>query len=186
MELILTRRLILSRFLWILLSLVVLGLATNRWVEAEGGPRHAVQQWGVWAPLVSFTIQTITTMTPIGAVFIAVVNGILFKLWIAILINISSGVIGGIGMYFVWKRGDHEFDIQARMQRLPDWFKRRAGDNLLFLSALRLLPWAGGGLADLIAGSHHVPLRTQVLSLVLGYLPGSVAYALVGAGLVKL
>lgn len=180
------RRLILSRFLWILLVLIALGLSTNRWVEAEGGPRLAVQQWGVWAPLVSFTIQTITTMTPIGAVFIAVVNGILFKLWIAILINISSGVIGGIGMYFVWKRGDHEFDIQARMRLLPDWFKKNAGDNLLFLTVLRLVPWAGGSLADLIAGSHHVPLRTQVLSLVLGYLPGSVAYALLGAGLLKL
>ena len=81
MVLALTRRLVLSRFLWILLVLVALGLATNRWVEAEGGPRHAVQQWDVWAPLASFTIQTITTMTPIGAVFIAVVNGILFKLF---------------------------------------------------------------------------------------------------------
>ena len=37
-------------------------------------------------------------MTIIGAVFIAVVNGMIFPLWLAITINICSAVVGGIGM----------------------------------------------------------------------------------------
>ena len=180
------RRVLLSRFLWILLGLTALSLAANHWVEEEGGPREVLAHWGVWAPLVSFVVQTTTTMTPIGAVFISVINGVLFNLWVAIAINLSSGVVGGVIMYLVWRRGDHEFDIQARMAVLPRWFRRHRGDNLWFLVALRQFPWAGGGLADLIAGSHHVPLRTQTLSLVLGYLPGSIFYALLGAGILRL
>jgi uncharacterized membrane protein YdjX (TVP38/TMEM64 family) len=175
-----------SRFVWILVVLVAVSFLVNRWVDEEGGAKQVVEEWGLWAPLVAFVIQTITTMTPIGAVFMAVVNGMLFPLWLAILINLSSGVVGGIGMYFLWRRGEHEFDIQARMSILPTWFRRRAGDDLIFLVVLRLLPWAGGGIADLLAGAHRIPVRTQTASLLLGYLPGSVLYALMGAGLIKL
>jgi uncharacterized membrane protein YdjX (TVP38/TMEM64 family) len=180
------RRVLFSRFLWILAGLIILSIVANRWVEAEGGPREVLARWGVWAPLAAFFIQTITSMTPIGAVFISVVNGMLFELWVAILVNLCSGVAGGTAMYLMWRRGDHEFDIQTRMDVLPHWLRRHAGDNLWFLVALRQLPWAGGRFADLIAGAHHIPLRTQILSLLLGYLPGSVIYALVGAGLLRL
>ena len=180
------RRIVGSKFLWTFAVLVALGLAANRWVELEGGPREAIRQWGVWGPIVAFVEQTITTMTPIGAVFLAIVNGALFGPQLGTAINLASGVVGGVMMYFVWRRGDHEFDIRDRMRHLPEWFRRHAGDNLPFLVALRLFPWAGGSLADLIAGSHQVRLRTQIASLVLGYFPGSVIYALIGAGLIHL
>jgi uncharacterized membrane protein YdjX (TVP38/TMEM64 family) len=173
-----------SRFVWILIGLVTVSLALDHWVDGRGGAKEIVEGWGVWAPLVAFVVQTITTMTPIGAVFIAVVNGMIFPLWLAITINISSGVVGGIGMYFVWRRGDHEFDIQRHIEKLPPWFHSLAGPSLGSLTLLRLIPWAGGGLADLIAGARRVPLWVQILSLILGYAPGSVLYALVGAGLI--
>ncbi|MCA9751424.1 MAG: VTT domain-containing protein [bacterium] len=180
------RRILRSKFLWTVVILVAAGLAANRWVELEGGPREAIRQWGVWGPLVAFVVQTITTMTPVGAVFLAVVNGALFGPQLGTGINLASGVVGGVMMYFVWRRGNHEFDIQQKMRRLPAWFHRHAGDNLWFLTALRLFPWAGGSLADLVAGSHQVPLRTQIASLIIGYAPGSLIYALIGAGLLRL
>ena len=155
-----------SRFVWIVVGLIVVSLTLDHWVTERGGPKVVVQSWGVWAPLAAFIVQTVTTMTPIGAVFLAVVNGMIFPLWLAISINIASGVIGGVGMYFVWRRGDHEFDIQRHIARLPPWFHSIAGPSLRSLTLLRLVPWAGGGLADLIAGSRRVPLWVQVLSLV--------------------
>jgi uncharacterized membrane protein YdjX (TVP38/TMEM64 family) len=180
------RRLSTSKFLWMLVVLVALALAIEKWVAVEGGPRAVVQRWGIWAPLVSLVIQTITTMTPVGSMLISVLNGALFPFWTAFALNLASGTLGGIGMYYLWRRGDHEFDIQTSMRALPAWFREHAGDNVPFLVALRLVPWAGGALADMIAGSHHVPLRTQVLSLVIGYIPGSLLYALMGAGFLRL
>jgi uncharacterized membrane protein YdjX (TVP38/TMEM64 family) len=175
-----------SRFVWIVVGLVVVSLALDHWVDGRGGAKEVVQSWGIWAPLVAFVVQTVTTMTPVGAVFLAVVNGMIFPLWLAITINIASGVIGGICMYFVWRRGDHEFDIERHIAKLPPWFHSIAGPNLRSLTLLRLVPWAGGGLADLIAGARRVPLWVQVLSLILGYAPGSVLYALMGAGLIAM
>jgi uncharacterized membrane protein YdjX (TVP38/TMEM64 family) len=180
------RRLSTSKFIWMLLALVALAFAIDKWITVEGGVRAVVQRWGIWAPLVSLVIQTITTMTPIGSMLISVLNGALFPFWTAFALNLASGTLGGIGMYYLWRRGDHEFDIQRSMQALPEWFRKHAGDNLLFLVVLRLVPWAGGALADMIAGAHHVPVRTQALSLMIGYIPGSLLYALVGAGLLKL
>lgn len=180
------RKVFASRFLWTFVALILASLWIDRWVEGEGGARVVVERWGVWGPIVAFVLQTITTMTPIGAVFIAVVNGMLFPLWVAIVVNLASGVVGGIGMYFVWRRGDHEFDLATRLQHLPPWSRRYRHDNLLFLVLLRFFPWAGGGVADLLAGTHRIPLRVQIASLVLGYAPGSVLYALMGAGLLSL
>jgi uncharacterized membrane protein YdjX (TVP38/TMEM64 family) len=180
------RRVLLSKFLWVLILLVVVSVLANRWVEEEGGPREAVAQWGMWAPLAAFVLQTITSFTPVGAVFLSVVNGMLFDLWLAVAINLASGIAGGVVMYLLWRRGNHEFDIQRRMEAMPQWFRRHAGDNVWFLVALRQVPWAGGRVADLIAGAHRVPFRTQLLSLVIGYVPGSLIYALMGAGLIAL
>lgn len=180
------RRLVLSRFLWMFMALVVLAIAIEKWVDVEGGPRAVVERWGIGAPLAALTLQTITTMTPIGSMLISIVNGAIFPFWTAFALNLASGILGGVGMYYLWRRGDHEFDIQNSMQVLPAWIRKRAGDNVVFLTILRMVPWAGGALADLIAGSHRVPLRTQIMSCAIGYIPGSLLYALVGAGLVKL
>lgn len=174
-----------SKFLWSFVGLLGLGWATSRWIGGTGGAEAAVRQFGVWAPFVAWTLKTVTTMTPVGAVVMSVAVGALFPFWTAVGINLSSGVAGGIAMYYVWRRGDHEFDIHARMHRLPLWFRRHSGENLWFLVALRLLPWAGGTLADMIAGAHRVRMRTQVLSLIVGYLPGAILYTLIGAGLLR-
>ncbi len=179
-------RLAMSKFVWVLFGLALLAFAIDEWVTVEGGPRAVVERWGIWAPLITLVIQTVTTMTPIGSMLISVLNGALFPFWTAFFVNLASGTLGGIAMYYLWRRGDHEFDIQSRMRLLPERVRRYAGDNLLFLVLLRFVPWAGGALADMIAGAHHVPLRTQALSLVIGYIPGSLLYALVGAGLLRL
>ena len=179
------RKILLSKFIWLFVGIILVAIAVREWVDFEGGPRQVVQSMGIWAPLVSLFLQTITTMTPVGSLLLSVLNGALFGVTTAFLLNLTSGVLGGLGMYYLWRRGDHEFDIQSSMQALPVWFRRHAGDNLVFLILLRMLPRAGGSLADLIAGAHRVPVRTQFFTRLIGYSPGSLLSALLGAGLVK-
>lgn len=180
------RRFLLSRFVLFTVLVVALAVAADVWVEEEGGPREVIARWGIWAPLVALTLQTITSMTPVGAVVLSLANGALFPFWLAVSLNLMSGVLGGLLMYWLWGRGDHEFDIQARIQRLPRWFRLHAPDNLLYLVLLRQVPWAGGSLANLIAGAHRIPLPIHLASLLLGNIPGAFLYSLIGAGMVKL
>lgn len=178
------KRALLSPFVWMLLAMILLSIAAKHWIAVEGA-REVVAQWGVWAPVASTLIKTATNVTPFGAIVLSLVNGALFSIFVATLVNLLSGVLTGLIMYRIWQRGDHEWDIQSRVKNLPDWMQRYRSDSLLFLTLLRSVPWAGGSLADLIAGSHHIPIRTQLLSLVIGYLPGSLIYALIGARLVS-
>lgn len=180
------RKILLSRFLWLLLGVLGTSMVARHWIAAEGGPREAVSHWGIWAPIGSVALQTISTPAPGGALFLSMVNGAIYRLWIAVLVNLASGVFGAMGMYYVWRHGGKEFALQKRMQGLPPWVRRHVGDNLPALTLLRLIPWAGGGLADMIAGTHHVPVRTQLLSCLIGYIPGSILYALAGKGIVHL
>jgi uncharacterized membrane protein YdjX (TVP38/TMEM64 family) len=176
----------LSGFLWLLLGAVVLSLLAEKWVEAEGGLRTVVERWGIWGPLIGWVAKTVTSMTPIGAVVLPVAFGALFDPWTAILLNVTSGAVAGLATYWIWRRGDHEFDLQSRMRTLPKWFRVHQADRLLYLIALRQLPWAGGSLADLIAGAHRIPVRTQILSLLIGGVPGAVLYTMIGKGLLRL
>ncbi len=179
------KRAALSPFVWMLVTMILLSLAANRWIEVEGA-REAVSQWGVWAPVVSALVKTLTNVTPFGAIVLSVVNGALFSLLVATLVNLISSMLAGLIMYRIWQRGDHEWDIRARIQAMPVWLRSYQADNRLVLTLLRGVPWAGGSLADLRAGSHHVPLRIHVASLLLGYLPGALIYALIGAKLVSM
>lgn len=180
------RRSMVSGFLWLLVASVVLGIGALVWVEEEGGLRVLVERWGIWGPLIAWTAKTFTAMTPIGAVLLPVAFGAMFPFWTAVFLNVTSGIVTGFSMYWIWRRGDHEFDLQSRMKHLPSWFQVHRSDSLLYLVALRQLPWAGGSLADLMAGSHRVRVSTQLASLALGNLPGSILYTLIGAGLLKL
>ena len=180
------RRMMVSGFLWLLVGSVVVAVIAEKWVEAEGGLRLLVERWGIWGPLIGWIAKTATSMTPIGAVLLPVAFGALFDMGTAIFLNVTSGAAAGFAMYWVWRRGDHEFDLQSRMKTLPKWFRVHQADNLLYLIALRQLPWAGGSLADLLAGAHRVPVRTQLLSLLLGGIPGAVLYTMLGRGLLHL
>jgi uncharacterized membrane protein YdjX (TVP38/TMEM64 family) len=51
---------------------------------------------------------------------------------------------------------------------------------------MRMLPWAGANISTFLAGTNHVPLRVHVVSVLVGSLPGSIIYALLGAGIVRL
>lgn len=175
-----------SSFFWQLTTLVSLGLATRAWLAVHGNPEQLLERWGAAGPAVSIVLQALTTVTPLGTSLIPTVNGALFPLALAVSCNLTGGVLGATVMYAVWRRGDRELQIARDLERLPGWARRFVRDDVVSLAALRLLPWAGGNLANLLAGARGVSLPTHLLAAVVGSLPGSLLYALLGAGLVSL
>jgi uncharacterized membrane protein YdjX (TVP38/TMEM64 family) len=175
-----------TSFFWQLTTLLSLGVASRWWLGAQEDPELAFVRWGSLAPLAAIVLQALTAVTPLGTSLIPIVNGAVFPLAIALTCNVVGCVLGATVMYGIWRRGDRELQIARGLERLPAWARRHARDDLRSLVVLRLLPWAGPNLANLIAGASGVPLRTHVLSAALSSLPGSVIYALLGAGVVSL
>jgi uncharacterized membrane protein YdjX (TVP38/TMEM64 family) len=175
-----------TSFFWQLVTLLSLAVASRWWLGAQDDPELTLVQWGALAPLGAIILQALTAVTPVGTSMIPILNGAIFPLAVAIACNVIGGVLGATAMYGIWRRGDRELQIARGLERLPAWARRYARDDLLSLALLRLLPWAGANLANLIAGARGVPLRTHVLAATLGALPGSIIYALLGAGVVSL
>ena len=90
------RRVMLSGFLWLIVFALVVGIAAEQWVEAEGGLRLVVERWGIWGPLVGWLAKTVTSMTPIGAVLLPVAFGAVFDAGLAIFLNLTSGMVSGL------------------------------------------------------------------------------------------
>lgn len=175
-----------SAFFWSLVAIVAAAAATRLWFSAHEQPADAVRAFGVMAPLVALTLQVGTAMTPFGSSVMPVVNGMLFPLMLAVVMNLAGGLVANVVLYYVWRRGQREIDIQRRIDAMPAWARRFVRTDLLSLVILRMLPWAGGNLATLLAGAYGVPLRIQVASALLGAAPGAFIYALLGAGLIAL
>ncbi len=173
-------------FFWQLFTLLTMSVASKIWLGSQTDPGSAIRAWGFVAPLVVVLLQGSTAMTPMGSSLIPILNGMLFPLLLAVALNLVGAVLGGVGLYYVWRRGQRDFQIRQRLQALPPWARRFARDDLLSLIVMRYVPCVGCNLANLIAGSHRVPLPVHILSVVLGALPGSIIYASLGAGIIAL
>jgi len=171
---------------WQLASLVLISIAVKFWLGAQSDPGGAIRSMGILAPLFAVALQVATAMTPVGCSVIPTLNGMLFPVLLAMALNVAGGLVAGIGMYYVWRRGERDFQIQKRLRALPQWARRFAREDLSSLIVMRMLPWAGGNISTFLAGAYHVPLRVHVVSVFVGSLPGAAIYALLGAGIVAL
>lgn len=171
---------------WQLLAIIALGLCVRAWMGAQDDPAATVAGWGILAPLLIVSLQAAMAATPFGTSVLPVLNGALFPLPLALLLNIAGGAVGSTIMYFVWRRGEADFELSRRIDGLPPGMRRLVRPELGSLILMRVLPWAGGNLAALVAGSARVHIRTHLLATIVGSLPGSLIYALVGAGIVAL
>jgi uncharacterized membrane protein YdjX (TVP38/TMEM64 family) len=110
----------------------------------------------------------------------------LFPVLAAMGLNLASGLVTGVALYYFWRRRERDLRIQQRLDSLPPWARRFARHDLRSLIIMRMLPWAGANISTFLAGTNEVPLRVHVVSVLVGSLPGSILYALLGAGIVRL
>jgi uncharacterized membrane protein YdjX (TVP38/TMEM64 family) len=165
---------------------VFLGIATKYWLGSQTNAARTIRSTGSLAPLITVTLQCLTSMTPVGSSLIPTLNGMLFPLLAAIGLNMASGLVTGVALYYFWRRRERDLHIQKRLDSLPTWARRFARHDLLSLIIMRMLPWAGANVSTFLAGTNQVPLRVHVISVFVGSLPGSILYALLGAGIVRL
>lgn len=163
-----------------------MGLAIRHWLGSQTDAARTIRSVGALAPLITVTLQCVTSMTPVGSSLIPTLNGMLFPVLLAIALNMIAGLATGVGLYYFWRHGEQNLQIQKRLNSLPPWARRFARNDLLSLIIMRMLPWAGANVSTFLAGTYQVPLRVHVISVVVGSLPGSIIYALLGAGIVAL
>ena len=127
-------------------------------------------------------IVTVALSLP-GAVFLTLAGGVLFGAILGGAATVVGATIGATIIFLIAKTavGEHLFRRAGpRAEKLADGFRADAFNYLLFLRLVPLFPFWLVNLAPALFG---VRLVTFVVATALGIIPGTFAFAFVGAGL---
>lgn len=143
-----------------------------------------IDQYPLAAPVVFAAIYAvIVVLLPPSGAFVTVVGGFLFGAVIGTVATVI-GATAGATLVFLISRHAVGQSLQRRagprLRALEAGFRRDAASYLLVLRLLPLFPFWLVNIAPALLG---VPLRTYVLTTVIGIIPGTFVYALFGAGL---
>lgn len=118
-----------------------------------------------------------------GGSFLTIAGGLLFGWWVGGLVTVVAATIGATAIFLAARTslGDA---LRARagpfLSQLSEGFRKDAASYLLFLRLTPIFPF---WLVNLAPALFHVPLRTYVLTTIVGIIPGTFAYAVFGSGL---
>ena len=118
-----------------------------------------------------------------GGSFLTIAGGLLFGWLIGGSITIVAATAGATAIFLAARTslGDA---LRARagpfMAQLAEGFRKDATHYLLFLRLTPIFPF---WLVNLAPALFHVPLRTYVVTTLIGIIPGTFAYAVFGSGL---
>nr|WP_321455141.1 TVP38/TMEM64 family protein [uncultured Cohaesibacter sp.] len=118
-----------------------------------------------------------------GASFLTIVGGLLFGWMIGGIFTVLAATAGA-SIVFIAARSAFGSSLRARAgsftSRFTDGFIEDAFSYLLFLRLVPLFPF---WLVNIVPALFKVPLPTYLSATLIGILPGTFAYALVGSGL---
>lgn len=127
-------------------------------------------------------VVTVALSLP-GAVILTIAGGFLFGWMIGAAASVVAATIGGTILFLVARSAFGEAlaaRAGRRLNKLRKGFSKDAFSYLLFLRLVPLFPFWLVNLAPALLG---VPLRTFVLATAIGVIPGTIAFAIAGAGL---
>ncbi|MBI4274103.1 MAG: TVP38/TMEM64 family protein [Rhizobiales bacterium] len=168
----------------------VLAMGWHRYLSLESLVHHratlsafvASHAIAAYALYIAVYIGTAALSLP-GAIFLTIAGGILFGGLAGGMATIVGATVGATIIFLVASSAFGEILVRRAgplLTRLADGFRENAFSYLLLLRLVPLFPFWVVNLAPALCG---VPLSTFVFATALGIVPGTFAYAFLGAGL---
>lgn len=167
---------------------LVLDLDRHLSLETLRDNRQALTDWrGNHAVLAAFAFilgyTLIVALSLPGAVWMTIAGGFLFGPVLGTVYVVVAATIGATVIFLAARSAFHDL-LQAKagpaIRKMEAGFRENALSYLLFLRLVPIFPF---WLVNLVPAFLGVPLRTFVVGTLLGIVPGSVVYTLVGNGL---
>ena len=150
--------------------------------------RAALVAWHEARPIASAAafmgLYAVAVMLSVpGAVWFTIIGGFLFGVVHGVAFTVVAATVGACAVFLAARHAFADF-FRARaggaLRRMERGFRANALSYLLFL---RLIPVFPFWLVNLVPALLGVPLRTFFLGTLIGILPGSFVYTLVGNGI---
>lgn len=165
----------------IIIVLFAIGLALALGTPDVERLRSRVDGAGVWGPALFFALYAALALVPVPKAVLTAAGGALFGLWAGAALSLAGALVGAIISFGVGRLlGRKSVDrlIHGRLARVDALLDDRGLSAVLVVRLVPLVPFTAINYASGLSG---VRFRHYVLGSVLGMLPGSLAYAALGA-----
>lgn len=167
-------------------ALVLIGLAATALAVALGTPdlaeiRARVDAAGGWGPALFFVVYAGLTLLPGPKALLTAAGGALFGLWVGAALALAAALVGAIVSFGVGRLlGRDAVDrlIRGRLARVDALLADHGLSAVLVVRVVPLVPFTAINYASGLSG---VRFRDYVLGSAVGMVPGTLAYAALGA-----
>jgi uncharacterized membrane protein YdjX (TVP38/TMEM64 family) len=168
----------------------VLGTGAHRYLSLEAVIEHRERLQGLVeahaaAAVVVYVgvyVAAVTLSIP-GAVFLTILGGFLFGWLLGGAAAVVAATLGAIGVFLIARTSVGDALLRRAGRRIQALAAGFRADALSYLLFLRLLPVVPFWVTNLASAFFGVPLRTFALGTMIGVVPGTYAFAVVGSGL---
>lgn len=153
----------------LLITILVVALVAHRlgWIDMAAAHAYLethAGQW--WAPLALIVLKTVMYAFALPASTLILLAGSFYSPWVATLITVVGGVIGGLAAYALVRFLSPDFVNQRTGSSGIDLLRRHAG--FLELSALRTFPGFPHSMINYSAGALQVGVWVFATSTAIG------------------
>jgi len=148
-----------------------------------------LKSFGHWAMIVSFILDVLVNASGfLPSVFISTANGLVFGLFVGILISWLAETTGVIISFIVLRYFFRDFaeTIIQKSDSLRELDDVSGNKGFLWMLFMRAMPYMPSGLLTAVGAISKISLRSYVFANLIGKLPSTALEVLVGHDLVNL
>jgi uncharacterized membrane protein YdjX (TVP38/TMEM64 family) len=125
-----------------------------------------IRSLGLSAYPLAIAIFTLVASAPFSVTdALAVMNGAIFGPVKGSIVNAIGLVLAALFGYWVQSHASRMLDLDAYLERLPEWVRRFPVGSWAFLLAVRIIPGFGGTVATATAATFKVPIWRHVWTM---------------------
>jgi uncharacterized membrane protein YdjX (TVP38/TMEM64 family) len=164
-----------------LMVLGAVGLALILGTLDIAAMRSRIDAAGVWGPALFFALYAGLAVIPVPKAVLTAAGGALFGLWAGAGLSLAGALVGAIVSFGVGRLLGREVVDRLIRGRLARVDALLADHGLSAVLTVRLVPVMPFIVINYASGLSGVRFRHYVLGSALGMVPGSLAYAALGA-----
>jgi uncharacterized membrane protein YdjX (TVP38/TMEM64 family) len=168
----------------ILIAVMAYSLTVHReWFEDPKVLKGEVMSWGVWGPMVYMLLYAVGPSFLVPGAVMTIAAGLAFGVWwgsLWSLIGADTGAMVAFGAGRFLGRFFVERTMGARLQQILRRLRRNGFYVTLYFRLVPVIPYNA---FNLLAGASPIRFRDYFWASVIGMIPGTVLFALLGDSL---
>jgi uncharacterized membrane protein YdjX (TVP38/TMEM64 family) len=160
-------------------------MAHREWFDDPKMLKREVVSWGAWGPIIYMLLYAIGPSFLVPGAVMTVAAGLAFGVWWGSMWSLIGANTGAMVAFGAGRFLGKSFVERTMGVRLQETLKRLERNGFYLTLYLRLVPVIPYNAFNLLAGASPIQFRDYFWASVIGMIPGTVLFALLGDSLWK-